>query len=409
MSRKQAESNTLERNYPSGPIEDPLTLPPGEQFLTKGVLLRNRRALVAAAVFFLVLASLLSFFVKPKAPNGELVSPAQELPGFAAQYPGGDELSKRVANSYSLAFVLFESPYTATNVQSLENVRSWAHSRFQSAPDFLHPVSIKSEQEPNDTVVGAFGYNLFANVRYALEGAVSNVLKDRIAEFHSSSAYQSFSNSYFEVYGKDAESATLLARYQSDKAKSAVDVILWTIAWAATLLTTILYVTFSPRLQRFDRIRQSLIGTWGLVAVAYGSLAWMQNSIPAFVTALLAAVAALYFLNPFVLIRRNDSSLKVFFIQLSSRWIALSVWASYSLLAMLVLTWIRGTVPDNTDPVSLLFSGISGNFLHDPEEAKRAVARTLGIVWLTVSLWAFLQKDKDASVSDQLEAELKSL
>ncbi|MBX9686477.1 MAG: hypothetical protein K2X27_07230 [Candidatus Obscuribacterales bacterium] len=409
MGRRERDiSATLERAA-SGPVEDPLTLPPGEQFLTRGVLLRNRRQIVTLAVILLVVASLLSYFVKPKAPTGELVSPAQELPGFSAQLPGDNSLAQRVMTSYSLAFVLFESPYTATNVRALENVRSWAQNRFQTAPDFLHPVSIKPEREPNDTMLGALGYNLFAGVRYGLQSAVSGFLSSRIADFHNDPAYKSFSESFFEIYGKDSESATLLAKYQSDKAKNAIDVFLWTILWGTCITGSLIYVGLSPRRQRYERIRHSLVMTWALVAIGYGSCAWMENSIPAFMSALVSAVVALYFLKPIILLTRQDSSLKVFFIRLNSRWLALSVWATYSLFAMAVLTWIRCSLPDSTDPVSMLLSGFSGNFLYDPEEGKRQVARIVGAIWVVVSIWSFMQKDKDASVMDELEAELRSL
>ena len=392
-----------------GPIEDPLTLPPGEQFLTRGFLLQHRRHLVSTAVVLLVVASLLSYFIKPRAPMAELVNPEQELPGFAAQYPGDNALAKRVTNSFSLAIVLIGSPYTGTNVRALENVRSWAQYKFQSQPDFLHPVSIKQEQEPNDTIAGALGYNLFASIRYNLESVVGSFLRSRIAYFHNDPAYKSFSISYFDIYGKDAEAATLLAKYQSDRAKQSIDVILWTLTWAALSSFSLLYVALSPRRQRFERIRQSLVLTWLLIASAYGASAWLSNSIPSLVTALLSTACCAYFLKPFVLLTRPDASLKIVFIQLSSRWIAFSVWATYSMLAITVLTWIRCTLPANTDPVSLFLSGLSGNFLYDPEEGKRLIARVLGIVWLIVSGWAFFQKDKDARISDELEAELASL
>lgn len=412
MTRRRAEiSSSIEQleRFEPGPLEDPLTLPPGEQFITRGALLRNRKTLVWLSVIVLLTASLLSFFVKPKSHLTDLVTPDQEMPGFEARLPGDTGLSKRVLNSYNMALVLIGSPYTGKNVQALENVRSWAQANFQTAPDFLHPVSIKAEQEPNDTVIGAFGYNLFAGVRYSLESVVGSFLRGRIADFHDEPAYQSFSESYFETYGKDSEAATLLARYQSDKAKGAIDVILWTLAYSVSLVGALFYIAFSPRRQRFDRIRQSLVLTWALLAISYATNAWMVNSIPAFMSALLASFAAFYFLKPFILLTRQDSSLKVYFIQLNSRWIALSVWASYSLLAITVLTWIRCSTPEHADPISLLLSGLSGNFLSDPEDGKRLIARVIGFVWVAVSAWAFLQKDKDASVADQLDAELKSL
>lgn len=410
MEPRQSDlSMTRDSNLAQGPLEDPMTLPPGEQFLTKGFLLRHRRGLVGFAVLLLVTAALLSYFVKPHGHLSELVTPEQELPGFAAVYPGDDSLAKRVTNSYSIAFVLVETPYTAKNLAALENIRSWAQSRFESSPNFLHPVSIKGEPEPNDTVIGALGYNLFAHIKYFLESGVGSFLRSRIAEFHNDPAYESFANAYFEIYGKDAEAATLLARYQSDKAKGAIDVILWTLAWAASLLAAVFYVALSPRRRRFDRIRHSLIMIWVLAAVGYSCTAWMANSIPAFMSALFSGVTAFYLLKPFVLLIRQDSSLKVYFIHLSSRWIALSFWATYSLMAIAVLTWIRCSPAEGTDPVSSFLSGLSGNFLFDPDDGKGYLARSLGAIWLLVSLWAFLQKDKDASVSDELEAELKSL
>jgi hypothetical protein len=402
-------SITRESQQTQGPLEDPLVLPPGEQFLTRGFLLRHRRKIVGLSVIILAVACILSYFVKPHSHLGELVTPEQELPGVAAAYPANDELSRRVINSYGIAFVLFETPYTATNLRALENIRSWAQAHFESSPNFLHPVSIRNEQEPIDTVIGALSYNLFANIKYELEAAVGTFLRWRIAEFHNEAAYESFANSYFEIYGKDSEAATLLARYQSDRAKTSIDVILWTLVWSVSLVAAGFYVALSPRRQRFDRIRRSLILVWLLATAGYCSTAWMNNSIPSFMSALLCGTTAFYFSKPFVLLTRQDSSLKVYFIQLSSRWIAFSVWASYSLMAIVVLTWIRCVLPESSDPVSMVLSGISGNFVYDPEDGKRIIARVLAVVWIIISIWAFLQKDQDASISDELEDELKSL
>lgn len=392
------------------PQGEPFVLPPGEQFLTKGFLFRHRRAVVAFCVLILTAASLLSYFIKPHSHLGELVTPEQELPGFAAVYPGGDDgLAKRVTNSYSLAFVLIQSPYTSTNLRALENIRSWAQNRFEGSPNFLHPVSVKDEQEPNDTLIGALGYNLFANIKYYLESQVGSFLRTRIADYHNDPAYESFTDSYFEIYGRDAEAATLLARYQSDKAKGSISVVLWTITWAISLAFAILYVTFCSRKDRFERIRHTLILIWGLVAIGYCFTAWMTNSITALISAILAGCSTFYFFRPFVLLTRQDSSLKVYFIQLSSRWVALCVWATYSLLAIAVLTWIRSASAEGGDPVTLLLSALSGNFISDPEEGKHVIARIIGAIWALFSVWAFLQKDKDARISDELEDELKSL
>lgn len=406
---KSATSERLNTSFEPGALEEPLNLPPGEQFITKGLLLRNRKRIVNFVVIALLTASILSFFVKPKAPNAQLVTPAQELEGFEAGLPGDTSLAQKVASSYSIAFIQMKSPYTSKNVEALEHVRSWAQNRFQASPDFLHPVSIKQEIEPNDTILGAFGYNLFATLRYAMESVVGAGLQSRIASFHDEPAYRSFADSFFELYGENSEAATLLARYQSDRAKGAIDIILWTVAWGLSLLGSLAAMTFSPRRKRFETIRLCLVLAWGLIAVSYGTAAWMTNSIPACISGALATFAACYFAKPFILLTRQDSSLKVYFVTLSSRWIALSVWATYSLAAITMLTWIRSASPENNDPITLLLSSLSGDFLTDPEDGKRLVARVIGIVWVAISLWSFSQKDKDAKVADELEAELRSL
>lgn len=364
---------------------------------------------VRLLVGLLAACMILSYFVKPKAPMSDLVIPEQELPGFEARYPGDTGLSQRVMSSYGLAMVLFQTPYTDTNVSSLENLRSWAKERFQATPDFLHPVSVRPQNEPNDTVIGALGYNLFASIHYSLQGIVGEVLRARIADFHGTSAYRSFQLAFFDLFGKDTESATLLARYQSDQAKKAIDIIIWTLVWTAYALVSAIKIVCSPRRQRFEKIRYSLVGVWLLIGIAHASSAWMDNSIPSMITSLVSFTFAAYFFKPFVLRTRDDASLKVTFVQLNSKWIALSSWFSCSLVAITLLTWIRASLPDAPDPITLFFQGMSGNFLHDPGTGKGIVMRAVGLVWLAISLWAFSQRKSDAKAMDELDAELKSL
>lgn len=364
---------------------------------------------VRIAITLLIACTLLSYFVKPKAPIVELVSPEQELESFEAKYPGDTGLAHRVMSSYGLAMVLFQTPYTETNVGSLENLRSWAKEQFQAAPDFLHPVRVMPEKNPNDTVIGALGYNLFASIHYTAQYFVGEFLRGRIAAFHDTSAYQSFQSAYFDLFGKDAESATLLARYQSDKAKAAIEVVLWTATWFGYVGLSLFAIMLSARSRRFEHIRLALSGSWLLIGIAHAASAWMENSIPSAITSAFSYTAALYLFKPFVLRTRDDASLKVTFIRMSSRWIALSLWLTYSLIAITLLTWIRASLPESPDPITLLMQSLNGNFLHDPESGKGLAMRAIGITWLVVSLWAFMQRQKDSNIQDELDAELASL
>lgn len=363
-----------------------------------------RRRLVASALTAVALASVLSFFVKPRPPILDLVSPAQEIPNYEAELPVNRVLADRVVGSFGMAMVLVRNPYTEQNAAALENVRSWAKQRFQDAPDFLHPISVRPRKEPNDTIFGALGYNLFAAAHYALDGQIGSFVSGRIADFHSTDAYKSFQNAYFSLFGKDNESATLLARYQTERARKSIDALAWTVCWATFASSSALATLIAPRKKRFGRLRLSCAAAWLMVGLSNASHAWMSNSIPAMLCSIAAFCTAVFFWRPFLLRTRADASLKVSFYEPGSNWVALGVWVTYSLMAVLILTWIRAGVPDFPDPVTLLLSAFSGNFVQDPEEGKRFIARVVGAVWVAASIWALTQKEGDCRVEDELES-----
>ncbi len=362
-----------------------------------------RRRVAASVLLAVAAASVLSFFVKPRAPFLDLVSPAQELPGFEAKLPTNRLLAERVVGSFGMAMVLVHNKYTEQNAGALENVRTWAKQRFQDAPDFLHPVSVRPKKEPNDTILGALGYNLFAGAHYAAEGQIGSFVSSRISSFHESDAYKSFQNAYFMLFGKDDESATLLARYQTEKAKMSIEILMWAICWGIYGLASSILLLLAPRKCKFEFLRLSCSAAWLLIGISNASHAWMANSIPAMLSGAGAFGAAIFFWRPFVLRTRADASLKVAFYDPGSNWVALGVWLTYSLMAILVLTWIRAGVPDFPDPVTLFLSAFSGNFVQDPEEGKRCLSRIVGFIWVGLSLWALAQREGDTRVEDELE------
>src|SRR5262250_2873625 len=151
---------------------------------------QRKAAYLLIAVIALVV--ILAYFGRPRPPLLEIVTPRQELPNFQEHYPGDSGLADRVAKSYGLALVLFQSPYTEKNLIALESLRSWARERFQKQPDFLHPFSLEPSDEPRETVVESFFYNLFASPLYWLEERVGDLLKVQVANFHQTRAYASF-------------------------------------------------------------------------------------------------------------------------------------------------------------------------------------------------------------------------
>jgi hypothetical protein len=111
-----------------------------------------------------VVCAVLTYFVKAKPVNLEFVTPQSVLPNYTATYPGDTKLSDRIVKSYDLAMILVQSPYMQKNYNALESIRRWARERFEQQPDFLHPTVLPVKETNRDTVFGAFGHNLFAQV-----------------------------------------------------------------------------------------------------------------------------------------------------------------------------------------------------------------------------------------------------
>lgn len=367
----------------------------------------QKKKLVYLAIAIVVISVLLAYFGRPKPPRLELVSPRQELSDYEAKYPGDTKLADRVAKSYGLALVLVESPYTDRNVIALEAIRSWARERFQTEPDFLHPVSLESTTEPRETIIDAFFYNLFAQGRYWLEGLAGQCLSQQIDEFHHTSAYRSFRNAYFDLFGVDADAAALLARYQTEKAKLAVGVIFWCWLWIVAIVVGAISLFCSK--SRFDRLQDILVGGWLIAGISYLVIGWMDGQVSVFASALVCLAIGMYLRFPFMLTRDEQENIKLRLITLGSNWIALASWLTFSLVAVQVLTWIRMGTPNEPDPITLLLSSMTGNFLQDPALGKRIILRWTGAVWLILGVWTAFQLRRDARNARELEEGLASL
>jgi hypothetical protein len=369
----------------------------------------NQSKIASILVVAILLSVLLAYFGRPKPPLLELVTARQELPDLAEHLPGSTALADRVTKSYRLAMVLVKTPYSADSAVALESLRTWAAERFQREPGFLHPVALEPAPAPIRTFVDSLFYNLGAYVYFGLEEIVGNCLQAQIARFHETQPYAAFRNSYFELFGMDADSATLLARYQSQRAKIAVDVVLWSILWAIALGIGAGFVLRGQPGTKFDRLRRMLAAEWLLLAGCYLLSALGENQVSMLVSSVVAAAAGIYLRNPFMLLRRENGGVTIQPVTIPSRWIAIALWTTYSLAAIQVLSWIRVGTLNTPDPVTLLLSSSSGNFLLDPAADKRNLMRLFGIVWLALGLWTLWQSQRDAAVVRETEKALASL
>ncbi len=372
-------------------------------------MLLTKRKVATAVIALTVLSALLAYFVKPHPPLLEMVSPQQELPDYKAHYPGDTSLANRLSKSYGLAMVLIQSPYTENNVIALEAIRSWGREQFQKEPDFLHPVSLEYPNPRRHSFIEAFFFNLFTSPRYFLEEQMGNLISWRIADFHNSSEYTSFRTSYFETFGVDADSAALLARYQTDKGKMAVGVVLWSLMWLIAFFVGLIYLITGSAKTRFERLQRVIAFLWLLLAPCYLARAYIENSVATLVSALVSAIIGLYLRFPFIIKIEDRGALRVYATTMNSKRVTFAAWMSYSLLAIQILTWLKTESLIDPDPISLLIAAATGNFVHDPIAEEKIIGRIIAFGWVVISIWAGSEINRDAKAAFEAEEKLASL
>lgn len=351
---------------------------------------------------------LMSYFAKPRAVPIEIVSPTQELPASLATYKVDQTLADRVVQSYQLALILVESQYSRKNATALDALRTWARNNFQRDLYFLHPLTFDVPESHPSIVECAF-HNLFAAPWFFLEEQATRFIAHRIAEFHLTNAYLTFRSDYFDMYGMDIEAATLLARYQADKAKLAVDVLLSSLLWLITIVVGVYALLIAKPGQRFPRSQIVLAYGWMLLALFYLAVGWLHNQVGMIVSAFVCGAIGLYLRAPVVVSLGTNRELVLSARSLSPRIIALCVWGTFTLVGIQILTWIRTGSLNGPDPITLLISSLSGNFLHDPATTKKNITRIIGLLWLAMGLWTAYYVKTDISSAQEIEEKLASL
>jgi hypothetical protein len=352
---------------------------------------------------------LATFFVHPKESQLDLVTPQQELSTYQAPYPGDPGLSNRLLKSYELAFILVRSPYISNNISALEAVREWAREQFQSHPDFLHPVALGAPAEKNDTVFGALSYNLTAVPRYWLQEQIEQLMRAQIATFHQTGAYHSFNNTFFSVFGKDADAASLLARYESDRAKQAVSAVYWSLLWFVLAIGGACTLIANRGKDIFNSLRKLTATAWALLSVAYLSQTWITGHAADLLSMLISAGISVFLFWPLLLVSHHEAKQQLVRIRLAPCWIATAAWFTFTCLAVQILTWIHTGIQAAPDPVSLFLSSLTGNFLHDPVAGKRIVVDIVAGLWIVCSFWALSQRHKDQPYNPEPDANFETL
>jgi hypothetical protein len=345
--------------------------------------------LFALLITVTVLSFLMAYFVKPHPFQADIVLPENSVAKPSA--PGTHSLADRVAKSCNLALVLVRSEYSETNANALESLRNWASKNFQRDPNFLHPPSLETQGELNQSIIDSFSYSMLASLHSLFEGQIAGFLRARIDDFHHSEPYATFSNDYNQLFGKDADSATLLARYQSGRARQAIDPLLGAMFWVVMLCVSAVIFFRGKFDSRAGKGQSILAYTWIALALFYIVSGWIQNQVPILISAIICGGIGLYVWRPIKISYGENRGLSFELLRIPRRTLVLLYWITVSMLLIRIVSWIKTGTLLAPDPITLIISALTGDFLHDPADIKRNIDRFIGAVWTLFSLWTILQ------------------
>ncbi len=365
------------------------------------------KRLTISLVVLVLASALVSYFLKPAQSTFTITDAKDELSLLDIPNLPDASFAKKLMTS-NLAIVLMRSDFSCKNAVALGALRDWSKEQFSKDPEFLHPVSVSKDQTAHNNVFSAFMHNLVGVEYYWLERELARLIHLQVGEFQKSDAYQLFRIDFYELFGVDAEAASLLSRYQDDRARLGVSV-----ATTATVLLVMIIVGIllrqSRRFKFVSRQRYWLSCGWLISSCLYMSSACTSNQVSDLVSCLFCALIGLYFAAPFKVSHSEEGGIHISRIELCSSDLAVIVWASLSMLLIQVLTWIRAGTFVDPDPITLLVSSITGDFIHDPAELKGLLVDMIGISWLVLAGRTLLVYRRGSARVADIEAELKTL
>ena len=365
----------------------------------------SKRKLTIGALAIVLCAAFLSYFSKYTPDLTPTVDPAYETNAPELQTQPNPEFADKLTAS-NIAMILVHSDFSDENAIALESLRIWAKQKFNQDRKYLHPVSVHVDERQN-TVFSAFLANLLGPERGLFERGVKQFLGWRIDEFHDTEAYESFRVDYYGLFGVDPEAATLLARYQEERAKLAIETISGFIFVLLAAASCAAYY-FRSR-QWISKSRLTLSYAWFAGAMLYLGCGWNANEVSYVVSAVVSAIIGLYLRYPIRLSFDEAGYLDIRNIDLSPKLVIGLAWASLTLVGIQLLTWVKAGSLINPDPITLLISSITGNFLHEPSDIKRHILHAIGLVWLASTVSTLYTLKRGVAATPELEAQLANL
>lgn len=360
------------------------------------------------AIVIVLLGSVAAFFGSPGVFNSpDIASSSKELNSFSKTVESDPGFGDRVVDS-TWAMVLTHSEFSGDNASGLEALRNWAKHEFTKDRQFLNPV-ILPRGHSRSTVMGAFFNSIFDFPYQVFESASRSYLNWRIEEFHKTSAYHSFRVDYYELFGINKEAISLLAKYQEYRAKESISVLLNFVFGILAAASIFIAYLFGKAKRQPGSARKALAYSWIGLSAFYLVNGCGANNVEALAGSFLSFVTGLYVLYPTSIISGENQGLKWERKQLSPRTITFIFWVMFSLAGIQVINWIKGGILTDPDPLTLFIGATSGNFIHDPIAIKRTIMEIIGILWLSLTVWAIYFYKSESGRSREIETELRSL
>jgi hypothetical protein len=365
----------------------------------------SKRKLTIGALVIVLCAAFLSYFSKYSPDLTPTVDPAYETNAPELQTQPNPQFADKLIAS-NIAMVLVHSDFSDKNAVALESLRTWAKERFSQDRKYLHPVSVRADERQN-TVFSAFFINLLGPERGLMERGIKQFLGWRIDEFHDTEAYESFRVDYYGLFGVDPEAATLLARYQEERAKLATETITGFLFVLLSAVSCAVYY-FRSR-QWISKARLTLSYAWFAGSALYLGCGWYANEVSFVVSAVVSAVIGLYLRYPIRLSFDEAGYLDIRNIDLSPKLVVALSFVSLTLVGIQLVTWVKAGSLIDPDPVTLLISSVTGNFLHEPSDIKRHILHAIGLVWLASTASTLYVLKRGVAATPELEAQLANL
>lgn len=351
---------------------------------------------LGAAVLMVITATMLvgsAIFVKPREKVTTLVNADRLMEGASTSGVWDTRFADKVMKTVFFALVLTSDEYTQQNAEALEALRSWAAREFHRDPRFLHPVILPAPLA-NSTFVNSTVYSFLASPYYCLRSLCGDFLSWRIEQFSHSRAFHTFSRNCFDFFGAEPEAAAMLARYQSDRAFAAVDSLLAFCYFSLALLISGMPVRFLKEKAAYWRAPLGQLesaATKQVAGLAYGTFVvagfyFLQSVLQealagqSLLACFLSLGLGLYVLFPVKIFADSEN---VLFLRsgLSVKTVSACSFLFLSLLVIQLLNWLKQGSLTAPDPLTLIISGLTGDFIHEPSQSKKTLALVISSLW----------------------------